>query len=186
MWLLNDSISSRTITFKTRKKLNPSHCITTQSAVADPFHCTKRWELNEVHTHTPHRSRQYLLAWDPAQKQRHVQAELSPNLGVMNTKTQEQIPGIRECRKDPPLAKGWQCCHGIPRARFMISQQSQKSVRQLLFFKSQVFPDLGLEASALLDLNNAPHSSSSYVHLKANKRETGYCSEINTLCFANY
>lgn len=55
-----------------------------------------------------------------------------------------------------------------------------------LFFTSQAFPDLGLEASTLLDLNNAPHSSSRYVHLKANKRETGCCSEINTLHFANY
>lgn len=115
MWLPHDSISSKAITFKTRKKLNPSHSITTQSAGADPFHCTKGAEWT---SHTLDRSRQYLLVGDPAQKQRHVQAELSPNLSVMSTKTQEQIPRIRKCRKDPPLTKGWQCCHSTSSGSF--------------------------------------------------------------------
>lgn len=72
-----------------------------------------RW-MNFTHTHD--RSSQYLLVWDPAQEQRHVQAELSPNLSVTNTKT--QIAGISECRQDPPVTKGWQCCHGISSGSF--------------------------------------------------------------------
>lgn len=39
---------------------------------------------------------------------------------------------------------------------------------------------------AASDLSNESHSSSSYVYLKTNKRETGSCPEINTLCFVNY
>lgn len=52
MWLLNDSISSKAVVFRIRKKLNPSHFITMQRAVADPFHHTQRQEMNELHTHT--------------------------------------------------------------------------------------------------------------------------------------
>lgn len=185
MWLLNESISSKAIVFKIRKQLNPSHSITTQSAVADPLHCTKRQEMNELHTHD--RSSQYLLEWDPAQKQRHVQAELSLNLSVTNTKTQEKIPGISECRKDPSLTKGWQCCHSISSGSFHdIPAEPEIRAAAVVLQKSDISWLGAGSIRTVSDLNNASHSWSSYVHLKANKRETGYCSEINTLCFANY
>lgn len=185
MWLLNDSISSKAVVFRTRKKLNPSHFITTQSAAADPFHHTETGDEWTSHTHN--RSAQYLLVGDPAQKQRHVQAELSPNLSVMNTKTQEQIPGISECRKDLPLTEGWRCCHSISSGSFRdITAEPEIRAAAVILQKSSISWLGAGSIRTALDLNNASHSWSSYVHLKANKRETGYCSEINTLCFANY
>lgn len=143
----------------------------------------RRW-MNFTHTR---QNSQYLLVWDPAQKQRHVQAKLSLNLSVRNTKTQGKIPRISECRKDPALTKGWQCCHSISSDLFHdIPAEPEICAAAVVLQKSNISWHGAGSIRTALDLNNASHSWSSYVHLKANKRETGYCSEINTLCFANY
>lgn len=106
---------------------------------------------------------QYLLVWAPVQQHRHVQSEVSPNLTVTNTRAQEEIPGISGCRKD------WRSQH--------FPAFSQSSMHRPLHFKSQLFPDSGLEAPALLQISIA---RSSYAYLKTNKRETGYYPEINS------
>lgn len=89
--------------------------------------------------------------------------------------------------RDPHLTRGCQGYRSILSGSVRdITAQRELRAATAMLPKPNISWCWAGSTRAALDLNNESHSWSSCVHLKMNKRETGYQPEINVPCFASY